>query len=278
MEHSSGSFPYPEHRAHDQRTGPNAGNTFNSFSLNNRSSRFAQPSGNSETPFQFTSSSSSSGNRLFTPNFYLPAPSPPRQSLGPTSTHHHSHSRSNFDSSEPSNSPAQSHPHPTPSDLVSTSLPPNDQSSISSSTSAQDDSDSSSSTQPAAPASHSEPTQSQNQGSTRLPVPRVRLPPPHNSRQRLSEDRPAEALGTFARYREIGTPEYEALHAATRQSSNGDSDGARQRWYGYLAEGRQSQILRGRFNGKRVASRKAVQSLEQVDVGSLDDAEKSMWP
>ncbi|CAN8098635.1 unnamed protein product [Discula destructiva] len=79
----------------------------------------------------------------------------------------------------------------------------------------------------------------------------------------------------------MGTAEYEAAHAVSTQTSDDDSDretvarpytlGA----YGYLHAHRQSQILRGRMNGKRVASKKAVQSLEKLDVDDLQDTEKT---
>lgn len=82
-------------------------------------------------------------------------------------------------------------------------------------------------------------------------------------------------MGTLARYRELtnylGPPDPEGL---IHDNSSYDSE----RDPAARALARQSQLLRGRMNNKRVASRKAIQSLEKVDVESLDDTEKSMRP
>lgn len=116
---------------------------------------------------------------------------------------------------------------------------------------------------------------------------RVRLPAPGNIRQRMT-------LGNYARYRDVADylelAEYQASHAAhaahaartASQTSDDDSDrDFDPRAYNsfgpaYLQTARQSQILRGQMNNKRVASKRAVQSLQKVDVDSLPDNEKSM--
>ncbi|KAJ4396786.1 hypothetical protein N0V93_001008 [Gnomoniopsis smithogilvyi] len=116
---------------------------------------------------------------------------------------------------------------------------------------------------------------------------RVRLPAPgSSSRQRLlpNEQRFPMTLGQHARrdvadYQEV--IDYEAAHATASQTSDDDSD----RDFGpnpyasaghaYLRNARQSQILRGQMNNKRVASKKAIQSLQKVDVDSLPDTEKT---
>lgn len=119
---------------------------------------------------------------------------------------------------------------------------------------------------------------------------RVRLPAPGNGRQRNSpnEQRLTMTLGHYARYRDVadyyeGT-ENEAAHATASQTSDDDSDRDFSpnpyisAGHTYLRNARQSQILRGQMNNKRVASKKAIQSLQQVDVDSLPDTEKSMSP
>lgn len=123
-----------------------------------------------------------------------------------------------------------------------------------------------------------------------LSTARVRLPAPGNSRHRMP---PAEqgltmALGHYARYRGLADyyepTDFEAPQAPASQTSDDDSDrdfspspyaSASQ---AYLRTARQSQILRGQMNNKRVASKKAIQSLQQVDLDSLPDNEKSMCP
>lgn len=118
---------------------------------------------------------------------------------------------------------------------------------------------------------------------------RVRLPAP-GTRQRVpsNDQRLTLALGNYARYRDVAEylemAGYEAAHAAASQASDDDRDrdlGLRP--YGlvgqaYLHNARQAQVLRGQITNKRVASQKAVQSLQKVDVDSLPDTEKSMWP
>lgn len=268
---------YLGHGVHDHRQGPSDGNNSTNYSHNRSSTRVRHSPHHPESPFRFTPSSS--WTQLPPPNVHLPAPTRPYQNVASAPTHYSGHSRPAFESINVLGSPVQSaNPHPTPPvDVGSTTLRVSDIPSISSPASSQADSSSSSSTQSAAPASQSESTQRQGQSSFGLPsVATVQLPLPSNSRQRLSGDRRAQALSTFARYRELSTPEYEALHAAATQSSNEDRDNARYRYFGYYAERGESQILRGRYDGKRVASKKAVQSLEKVDVSSLEDTEKSM--
>lgn len=122
-----------------------------------------------------------------------------------------------------------------------------------------------------------------------LSTARVRLPAP-GSRTRVP---PADqgltmALGHYARYRGLTdyyeVTDFEAPHGPASQTSDDDSDrdfspspyAAAN--HAYLRTARQSQILRGQMNNKRVASKKAIQSLQQVDLDSLPDNEKSMCP
>lgn len=59
---------------------------------------------------------------------------------------------------------------------------------------------------------------------------------------------------------------------------DGDFDiGPNLQFFGYLNSARQSQVLRGQMPNKRVASRRALASLQQVDLDSLPDTEKSKY-
>lgn len=137
------------------------------------------------------------------------------------------------------------------------------------------------------------PAQNEDQSSSARPphphsTARVRLPAPGHSRQRLppNDRRLTMTLGHYARYRDVAdyfeVTEYDASHAPASQTSDDDSDrdfGSRpyaSAGHAYLQSARQTQILRGQMNNKRVASKKAIQSLQKVDVDSLSDTEKSM--
>lgn len=122
-----------------------------------------------------------------------------------------------------------------------------------------------------------------------LSTARVRLPTP-GSRHRMppGDQGLTMALGHYARYRGLAdyydVTEFEAPNGPASQTSDDDSDRDfspgqyASAGHAYLRTARQSQILRGQMNNKRVASKKAIQSLQQVDLDSLPDNEKSMCP
>lgn len=110
--------------------------------------------------------------------------------------------------------------------------------------------------------------------SARLPVPTSHAQYSRPARPRLSSGRiplPEELRAESSRVTTDGS-------GPSTSSSDDDSDlelGPRVRFMGYHHTTRQSQILRGQMTNKRVASRKAVQSLQEVDMETLSESEKS---
>lgn len=110
--------------------------------------------------------------------------------------------------------------------------------------------------------------------SVRLPVPTGHSIYSRPQRHRLSSGRTAlseELLGEPSRTTTDGS-------GPSTSSSDDDSDleiGPRLHFMGYQHSTRQSQILRGQMTNKRVASRKAIQSLQEVDMATLPEKEKS---
>lgn len=275
--YSNNSITPFSYSGYNQRQGSSDLSVFTNYNLDRPSAFRNPPHYPQQSPFQFTLSDSRI--RLPAPNVHLAAPTRPDESSAPASALYSSLGRPNFESSNVSGLPIQSsNPHPIPSDLGSTPLRPSELASNSSTASTQSDSSSSGSTQVAAPASQSEPIQQRpGQSSSGLPEPRVQLPPLPAAQNRRTQ----QALAGYAWYQGLSAANYEAMHAAVDSDSvrpRVDSESARLRRMNILAEGRESQLLRGRFDGKRVASKKAVQSLEKVDVASLEDGEKSMLP
>lgn len=115
---------------------------------------------------------------------------------------------------------------------------------------------------------------SSQQNSARLPVPTGHAQHPRPARPRLSSGRsprPEELRSDVSRNTTEGS-------GPSTSSSDDDSDaemGPRVRFLGYQHSTRQSQILRGQLTNKRVASRKAVQSLQEVDMTTLSESERS---
>lgn len=110
----------------------------------------------------------------------------------------------------------------------------------------------------------------------------VRLPPPsghlhldsRSSRHRLSSGRSGVPEGPRGDLNGAATD----ASAPPTSSSDDDSDfelGPRLHFLGYHHSTRQSQILRGQMTNKRVASKKAIQSLQDVDIATLSESEKS---
>lgn len=110
--------------------------------------------------------------------------------------------------------------------------------------------------------------------SVRLPVPTGHSHYSRPTRPRLASGRStlSEALrGESSRAITDGS-------GPNTSSSDDDSDselGPRLRFAGYPHSTRQSQILRGQMTNKRVASKKAIQSLQEVDMATLSESEKS---
>lgn len=78
----------------------------------------------------------------------------------------------------------------------------------------------------------------------------------------------------------VARPRDGNLSASPTSSLDDDSDpdiGPRMQMFGLINSARQTQILRGQMPNKRVASRRALASLQKVDLDSLSDSEKSMY-
>lgn len=117
---------------------------------------------------------------------------------------------------------------------------------------------------------------------------RVRLPVPPSFGPATSESRSRHRILSYEPHRPVVPARTRAGsggpggNAAASPISSPDDDGdfdpaPRFQFLGYLSSARQSQILRGQMTNKRVASKKAIQSLQQVDLASLPDTEKSMY-
>lgn len=115
---------------------------------------------------------------------------------------------------------------------------------------------------------------SSQSASVRLPVPTGHSLYPRTPRHRLSSGRTSlsdELRGESSRAATDGS-------GPSTSSSDDDSDlelGPRLHFMGYQHSTRQSQILRGQMSNKRVASKKAIQSLQEVDITTLSESEKS---
>lgn len=114
------------------------------------------------------------------------------------------------------------------------------------------------------------------------PAPRLGLPAPSVSHFISAESRARHRLlSDFHRPAGgIGRPRGGNASASPTSSLDDDSDldiGPRMQMFGLINSARQTQILRGQMPNKRVASRKALASLQKVDLDSLADTEKSTY-
>lgn len=112
------------------------------------------------------------------------------------------------------------------------------------------------------------------------PTSRVGLPVPTASAPSSAESRPRPRLSARPRIGQVADRDTASSSPGPGVvDDDGDLDiGPHLQFFGYLNSARQSQILRGQMPNKRVASRRALASLQQVDLDSLSDTEKSTYP
>lgn len=111
------------------------------------------------------------------------------------------------------------------------------------------------------------------------PAARAGLPALSVSNYALAESRARHRLLSDF-HRPVGPvrPRVGNISASPTSSLDEDSDfdgGPRMSMFGLMSSARQTQILRGQMPNKRVASRKALASLQKVDLDSLEDSAKS---
>lgn len=113
------------------------------------------------------------------------------------------------------------------------------------------------------------------------PAARIGLPALSVPSYSLAESRARHRmLSEFHRPRGAERSRSGNTSASPTSSVDDDSDpeiGQRMQMFGLMNSARQTQILRGQMPNKRVASRKALASLQKVDLDSLADSEKSTY-
>lgn len=110
------------------------------------------------------------------------------------------------------------------------------------------------------------------------PTSRVGLPVPTAPAASSADSRSRPRLSARPRIGQVADRDTASSSPGPGVDDDGDLDiGPHLQFFGYLNSARQSQILRGQMPNKRVASRRALASLQQVDLDSLPDSEKSTY-